>query len=202
MRTSGQAARVAALTGCPHLPGKTRKDGAVASSRLVDAGPDFEVHRAAVESVSVMFALFDGDAAGYAGSGEPGDAVPSGWMMTAAQFEVEWPAEPGLVRSHFGARRKAYNWALAKVKSDMDARKEDPSHESVRWDLQSLRECWNREKGECAPWWADNSKEAYSSGIADLVTALGNWRASKAGKRKGRKAGFPKFVRHEVAHVE
>ncbi|EUA65517.1 transposase domain protein [Mycobacterium xenopi 4042] len=34
--------------------------------------------------------------------------------MTGAKFEVDWPAEAAraaLVRSHFGARRKAFNWA-------------------------------------------------------------------------------------------
>jgi putative transposase len=38
-------------------------------SRYVDVGADFEAHRAAVESVSVLFDLYDGDAAGYTASG-------------------------------------------------------------------------------------------------------------------------------------
>jgi putative transposase len=40
---------------------------------------------------------------------------------------------------------------------------------------------------------AQNSKDCYSSGIADLCTALKNWKASKAGARKGKKVGFPRF---------
>jgi len=52
---------------------------------------------------------------------------------------------------------------------------------------------WNEVKDEAAPWWAENSKECYSAGIADLVQGLANWKAYKAGKRKGRKVGFPKF---------
>ena len=51
-------------------------------------------------------------------------SCPPGWMVTAAKFEVEWPAEPdraALVRSHFGARRFAFNWGLAQVKADLDA---------------------------------------------------------------------------------
>ena len=44
-----------------------------------------------------------------------------------------------------------------------------------------------------APWWAQNSKEAYSTGLADLETALNNWAASKTGRRKGRRVGFPQF---------
>ncbi|MGH3810862.1 MAG: IS607 family element RNA-guided endonuclease TnpB, partial [Pseudonocardiaceae bacterium] len=44
-----------------------------------------------------------------------------------------------------------------------------------------------------APWWAENSKEAYSSGLANLATALSNWSASKSGKRAGPKVAFPRF---------
>jgi putative transposase len=160
-------------------------------------GADFEVHRAAVESVSVLFDLYDGDADGFAETGSPGKPLPTGWAVTAAKFEVQWPTEPeraALVRSHFGARRKAFNWGLAQVKADLDAKAIDPKHESVGWDLGSLRWAWNRAKDEVAPWWARNSKEAYSSGLTDLVRALDNWSASKNGKRKGPKVGFPCFT--------
>jgi putative transposase len=122
MRTRAQAATVAGLTGGAVLPGNPDKDGAPRMSRMVDVGPDFEVHRQAVESVRA-----------------------------------------------------------------------DPAHESVGWDLASLRWAWNRAKGEVAPWWADNSKEAYSSGLADLAQALDNWRASRNGTRNGRPVGFPRF---------
>ncbi|WP_084047259.1 IS607 family element RNA-guided endonuclease TnpB, partial [Mycobacterium avium] len=117
-------------------------------------------------------------------------------MVTAAKFEVEWPAEAaraGLVRSHFGARRKAFNWGLAQVKADLDAKALDSGHESVGWDLGSLRKAWNQAKDEVAPWWAENSKEAYSSGLADLARALDNWSASRNGTRRGRRVGFPRF---------
>jgi putative transposase len=112
LRTRGQADRVAALTGGVQLAGKPKRDGTASLSRYVAVGGDFEVHRAAVESVSVLFELFDGDAAGYASTGSPGEKLPSGWTVTAAKFEVEWPAEETravLVRSHFGARRFAFN---------------------------------------------------------------------------------------------
>jgi len=196
MRTRGQAARVAAATGGAHLPGKPKADGTETLSRYIDVGADFEAHRSAAESVSVLFDLFDGDGDGYAASGSPGEQVPSGWTVTAAKFEVEWPADPDrsrLIRSHFGARRKAFNWGLAQVKNDLDARRTDAAHESVGWDLAALRKAWNRAKNEVAPWWAQNSKEAYSSGLADLTRALDNWKASKDGKRKGRRVGFPRF---------
>lgn len=196
MRTRAQAAKVAAATGAAHLAGKPKSDGAQTLSRYVDVGADFEAHRAAVESVSVLFDLYDGDVDSYAQTGSPGAPLPSGWTVTAAKFEVEWPAEPqraGLVRSHFGARRKAFNWGLAKVKADLDAKAVDSGHESVGWDLGSLRWAWNRAKDEVAPWWAENSKEAYSSGLADLARALDSWSASRNGTRRGRRMGFPRF---------
>jgi len=197
MRTRGQAARIAAATGGAHLAGKPKPDGTPTLSRYVDVGADFEAHRAAVESVSVLFDLYDGDADRYAQTGSPGEPLPSGWVVTAAKFEVQWPTEPeraALVRSHFGARRKAFNWGLAHVKADLDAKTVDPSHESVGWDLGSLRWAWNRAKDEVAPWWAQNSKEAYSSGLTDLARALHNWSASSSGTRKGPKVGFPHFT--------
>lgn len=64
--------------------------------------------------------------------------IPDGWAARGFEFEVEWPADPAAaarIRSHFGARRKAYNWALGQVKADLDARKLDPGHTSVQWNL-------------------------------------------------------------------
>ena len=161
MPTVAQAAKVAAATGWEHLPAK--EEGGL--SRRLDAGDGFEAGREAVEAVSVLFKLY------RQGAG-PLVEVPSGWAVTARKFEVEWPRDPSLVRSHFGGRRFAYNWALDRVKADMDAREQGPKHHSAHWDLASLRKEWNRAKVEKAPWWAEDSKEAYSSGIAGLVTAL------------------------------
>lgn len=196
MRTRAQAAKVAALTGGVQLPGKPKPDGTPALSRFVDVGADFEEHRGAVEPVSVLFELYDGDADSFTDTGSPGSAVPTGWMVTAAKFEVEWPDEDeraALVRSHFGARRFAYNWGLARIKADMDATAADSGHDSVSWDLAGLRKAWNRAKDDTAPWWAVNSKECYSAGLADLAQGLANWKASRTGTRKGRQVGFPRF---------
>ena len=170
MNTVAQAAKVAELTGGVHLATKPPKDGHMGMSRCVDVGDGFEPHRQTVESVSVLFKLYRRD-------GDDLTPVPSGWSATGAEFEVEWPREPervSLIHSHFGARRKAYNWALAQVKADGDAKFEDPNHISVPWTLPALRKSWNQAKDDVAPWWAANSKEAYNSGIADLTKALGN----------------------------
>jgi len=179
LRTRAQAARVADLTG-----GTLLHDDQGRPTVKV-ALDDFEVHREAVESVSVLFRCVDDD----------GTEVPSGWVMTGATFEVEWPKEPerrSLIWSHFGARRFAKNWAIAQVKADLDARKTDPSHASVPWTLGGLRTRWNHIKDEVAPWWAENSKESYSAGIADAVAALKNWSKSTRGTRTGRRVGFPR----------
>jgi putative transposase len=93
--TLSQAVKVAALTGGRQLsatgPGKL--------SRGVDVGPGFEGHWEAIESVSVLYKLFD----------DHGAEVGSGWTISAAKFEVCWPTDPGIIWSHFGARRFAYN---------------------------------------------------------------------------------------------
>jgi putative transposase len=64
---------------------------------------------------------------------------------------------------------------------------------SLNWSAYSLRKLWNQAKTTVAPWWAENSKEAYSSGLANLATALGNWHGSTSGKRRGPKVRFPRF---------
>ncbi len=64
---------------------------------------------------------------------------------------------------------------------------------AVSWSAYSLRRAWNAAKDDVAPWWAENSKEAYSSGLANLASALSNWAASKSGKRAGRTVAFPRF---------
>ena len=53
--------------------------------------------------------------------------------------------------------------------------------------------CVNVETG--SPWWSECSKEAYADGIAGAVDAYWNWQTSRAGKRAGRKVGFPRFKR-------
>ena len=44
-------------------------------------------------------------------------------------------------------------------------------------------------------WWPQISKEAFADGIKAAVDGYWNWQASRAGKRAGRRAGFPRFAR-------
>jgi putative transposase len=126
-------------------------------------------------------------------------AIPDGWVARGFRFEVQptTSEQPGRIAQSFGGRRFAYNWALAQVKANLDARTTDPAVPALQWNLPALRKAWNQAKDAVAPWWAATSKEAYASGIADLVVALHNWSDSKGGRRAGARVGFPRFkARH------
>ena len=103
------------------------------------------------------------------------------------------PAQERLMLSHAGAARFAYNAALAHVKAALEV------GEKLDWSYYSLQHWWNANKDTLAvsadgvPWWRENSKEAASSGLRALASALSNWSKSRKGKRKGRRVGFPKF---------
>jgi putative transposase len=131
--------------------------------------------------------------------------IPAGWVARGFRFEVEvtTAAQPALIAQHFGSRRFAYNWALAQVKANLEARRADPTVAPLAWNLYQLRKQWNQAKQEVAPWWRACSKEAYACGIADLVAALGNWSDAKAGRRNGPRVGFPRFKarRHDHGRV-
>ena len=103
------------------------------------------------------------------------------------------PSQERRLLSHAGAARFAYNAMLARVKAAFDV------GEKPEWSFWSIRKRWNADKDTLAVgedgviWWAENSKEAYSSGIEALAKGLSNWAKSRKGDRKGRRVGFPKF---------
>lgn len=116
-------------------------------------------------------------------------------MKVTQAYRFALDPSPGAKRalaSHVGARRFAFNWGLALVKERLDAYAKGEAVE-VPWTLPALRREWNCHKHTVAPWWPENSKEAYSSGLEGLASALKNWSDSKKGRRKGRKVGFPRF---------
>ena len=88
-------------------------------------------------------------------------------------------AQAEAFRSHCGAQRFAYNWGLALIRANLDQRAaertydigEDQLTPPVSFSAFHLRRAWNEAKDARAPWWAQNSKEAYSSGLANLTTA-------------------------------
>lgn len=96
-------------------------------------------------------------------------------------------------RSHCGAQRVAYNWCLAQVLANWAQRAAEQTYglcddQLTPWistSAYSLRRAWNAAKAEVAPWWAENSKEAYASGCTNLATALDN--------RQDGRARMPRF---------
>jgi putative transposase len=116
-------------------------------------------------------------------------------VIQAYRFALDpTPRQRRVLASHCGAARYAYNWGLDFVEQRLDERRLDPSVQ-VPWTLPALRREWNRAKYQVAPWWAENSKEAYSSGLDGLARALKNYSDSRAGRRKGRRVGFPRRKR-------
>ncbi|HEV8163331.1 MAG TPA: helix-turn-helix domain-containing protein [Actinomycetota bacterium] len=104
------------------------------------------------------------------------------------------PRQRRALSSHAGASRFACNWALEHVRQCMEAKAAGEDIQ-VPWTLFGLRRAWNRAKHQVAPWWAQNSKEAYSSGLDGLARALKNWQDSKHGRHAGPRMGFPKRKR-------
>lgn len=108
-------------------------------------------------------------------------------------------AQRRALAGHCGAARFAFNWGLEQVRAATALREfelcmyGEVRSELVGWSLPALRREWNRNKDTVAPWWAEHSKEAYSSGLAALAAALRNWRQSRSGDRRGEPAGFPRF---------
>jgi putative transposase len=74
--------------------------------------------------------------------------------------------------SHAGAVRFAYNWALNKVKENWAERDINPETPYINTTMIGLRKEWNKEKHELAPWYGENSKEAYDSGLRNLSNAV------------------------------
>jgi hypothetical protein len=109
-------------------------------------------------------------------------------MIEAVKVALDpTPRQARMLLSHAGAARFAYNAGLAHVKGQLEAKERpDLSH-------YALRRWWNASKDVLAPWWAENSKEAYSYGLECLSRALRSFLDSKRGKRKGKAVGFPKF---------
>lgn len=113
----------------------------------------------------------------------------------------------GALLAHAGAVRVAYNWCLGQVKANLGQRAAERSYgiaEDVLtpvfgWSMYAMRKEWNRVKAEVAPWWSENSKEAYATGIDHLARSLKNWADSTQGKRKGPRMGFPRFKSKRTA---
>jgi putative transposase len=77
--------------------------------------------------------------------------------------------------SHAGAVRYVYNWALTRVQQNWEDRNNNLTTEWVNISLPALRRVWNQEKHTIAPWYSENSKEAYDSGLRNLSNAVSRY---------------------------
>jgi putative transposase len=129
-------------------------------------------------------------------------AIPDGWTVQAFQFALDCTAEQeACLRRQFGGRRYARNWAVQILKEDL-TRYRETGEQTGAPSLAGLRRRWNQVKDtECVDagtgevWWPQISKEAFGDGIKAAVDAYWNWQSSRAGRRQGRRAGFPRFAK-------
>ena len=103
------------------------------------------------------------------------------------------PEQESLFGQHAGYARFAYNWALGEFKAGLDV---------GEWlSERTLRPRWNKVKHFVAPWAASLSQNPAKYSIIDLGQAADAWgafrRSVKAGKRPGRRVGFPRFKRRK-----
>ncbi|MET8138073.1 IS607 family element RNA-guided endonuclease TnpB [Streptomyces sp. NPDC005251] len=128
-----------------------------------------------------------------------------GFVVQAYRFALDPnAAQESALRSHCGAARAAYNWAVGWVTASWWQRRAEETYgvagaeltEWRPWSLPSLRKEFNQAKKtdpRFAAWWEENSKEAYNTGLANASAAFDNYAKSKNGKRKGARIGAPRF---------
>jgi putative transposase len=128
--------------------------------------------------------------------------VPGGWVVQAYKYALDpTPAQVRSLLSHAGAARFARNHMLGLVKATLDQRAAERTYgiagddltPGLGWSLPALRRAWNLRKAAVAPWWAQNSKEAYNTGLDSLARSLEAWSKSRQGGRAGAAVGFPRF---------
>jgi putative transposase len=120
-------------------------------------------------------------------------------VETAQSFKYRidpTPAQQALLWSTIGGSRFAYNYLLglvkdnwAQVRAEKQASADGETHatEYVPTTHFGLLYLWADVRDEAAPWWAENSAQAYNDAALRLSKAFTNHRAGRA--------GFPKFKR-------
>ncbi|WP_284575888.1 IS607 family element RNA-guided endonuclease TnpB [Streptomyces sp. 2P-4] len=136
-----------------------------------------------------------------------------GFQVQAFRLALDPNAfQEAALRSHCGAERAAYNWAVGWVTASWWQRKAEESYGVPAdaltgwrpWSLPSLRKAFNEAKHtdpRFAGWWEENSKEAYSTGLANAAAAFDNYAKSKQGIRRGKRMGAPRFKSKRKARL-
>ena len=110
-------------------------------------------------------------------------------IVQAYRFALDpSPGQERALRSHAGAARFAWNWALAACLERYRA-------ERKWYSGAELHKLWNAQKkaDPALAWWEQNSKCAYQEAFRDLDRALRGFVKSRKGQRKGKRLGFPRF---------
>ena len=103
------------------------------------------------------------------------------------------PDQEAAFGQHAGYTRFAYNWAVGEFRAGLEV---------GEWlSERTLRPRWNKVKHLIAPWARPLSQNAAKYAIIDFGQAAEVWGAYrkqlKAGRRPGRRAGFPRFKRRK-----
>ena len=112
------------------------------------------------------------------------------------------PRQARLLASNAGAARFVFNLGLMHVKSQLNGLTSCGGKGKADWSMPALRRWWNEWKQELAPWWRENSKEAYTSGLQSLANAFANYFAWRDGERGGDRMGWPKPTKQAQDHAE
>ena len=125
---------------------------------------------------------------------------PDGQIVQAFTFALDPTVEQKRqISRFFGARRFAFNWTLARIRTDLE-HDHETGESSTPPSFYSLRKRWNAEKdtvcvndttGEV--WWPEVAKEVFADGVRGATDAYWRWQKSRSGALKGRKVGFPRF---------
>lgn len=130
--------------------------------------------------------------------------------MTLQGFRVELaptPVQVGRLAQHAGLHRVVFNHCLAHVKAVMGQRAAERTYGIASdgltalqgWSGPSLERYWRATHAGAYPWFTAEqlSSRVPKEACRALASALSNWSKSKAGTRRGRRVGFPRFRRRK-----
>ncbi len=136
-----------------------------------------------------------------------------GFVVQAFKFALDPNvSQEAALRSHCGAARAAFNWAVGWVTAAWWQCKAEATYGLAAdeltpwrsWSLAALRKEFNWVKHtdpRFASWWGENSKEAYNTGFANAAAAFDNYARSKNGKRRGARMGMPRWKKKHKARL-
>jgi hypothetical protein len=138
-----------------------------------------------------LLVVIDADS-GPAGQGD------AAWRSVASCFTLDVGADgEARLRRWSGASRFAYNALLGEVKAGLDARSAertatDVARTRVPWSRHDLIRAATRLRRQLT-WGAEIPAAVFECAGVNLASGLANWAASRAGRRRGKTVGFPRF---------